>query len=65
MPCTGGVSGVCHSRLVACHGLPPAGLPWDRLQNRLNRNSSCDTPTISAAMVMKAFSSWADCGMNS
>ena len=46
----GGVSGVCHSSVVARQGLPPAGLPCFRLQTRLNRKMSCAAATTSAAM---------------
>src|SRR5713226_343049 len=63
LPCPGGVSGVCHSSVVALQGLLPAGLPLNRLQIRLNRNTIWAKPTVNAAMVMKTFRVVADGGM--
>ena len=57
-----GFRGVCHSSVVARQGLPPACLPLNRLQIRLNRNTIWAAPTIKAAMVMKTFSVVADGG---
>ena len=44
LPCGGGV-GVCHSRVVACHGLSePAGLPCLMLQKKLMMKGICARP---------------------
>jgi hypothetical protein len=48
---------------AAPQGLPPASLPLNRLQIRLNRNTSWAKPTIKAAMLMNALRSCADAGM--
>ena len=57
LPCPGGVSGVCHSSVVALQGLPPAGLPLKRLQARLNRKTIWAKPTVNAITLMKGTSS--------
>jgi hypothetical protein len=55
-------------------GVVAGGRPvrWHVLRNEvflsarhLNRNTIWAEPTINATMVINAFRSWADCGMNS
>jgi len=62
LPCLGGVSGVCHSSVVARQGLPPAGLPLNNDQTRLNKNTNCTTATTKAEMVIHWFMVRADAG---
>src|SRR5436853_5614957 len=48
LPCGGGV-GVCHSSVVAPHGLSPTFLPLNMLTKKLIMKGICDSPRHQAA----------------
>ena len=54
MPCGGG-DDVDHSRVLACQGLSPAGLPRKRLQKKLMMKRTCVAPRQNAATLIIRF----------